>query len=70
MIRDLEAVTGKQLDLKVLNLPGEVSRLSLKDENSLGFEYTDWLPALRRTAESYGADRAAEAQPRPEPADN
>ena len=53
VIRDLETVTARKLDLKVLNQPGEVSRLSLKDENSLEYGYTDWLPALERTARWY-----------------
>jgi len=41
------------LNVKVLNLPGEVSRLSLRDENFLEYKYTDWLPALDRTARWY-----------------
>jgi nucleoside-diphosphate-sugar epimerase len=53
VIRDVEHVTGRELKLKVLNLPGEVSRLSLKDENCLNARYSDWLPALRRTAQWY-----------------
>ena len=53
VIRDLEAVTGRKLNLKVLNLAGEVSRLSIKDENYLNYTYTDWLPALERTAQWY-----------------
>jgi nucleoside-diphosphate-sugar epimerase len=53
VIRDVEAVTGKTLDLRVLELPGEVSRLSIRDENYLGAEYTEWLPALERTARWY-----------------
>jgi nucleoside-diphosphate-sugar epimerase len=53
VIRDVETVTGRRLNVKVLNLPGEVSRLSLRDENSLNYEYTDWLPALDRTARWY-----------------
>ncbi len=53
VIRDVETVTGRRLDVKVLNLPGEVSRLSLRDENFLDYEYTDWLPALERTARWY-----------------
>lgn len=53
VIRDVEAVTGRRLDVKVLNLPGEVSRLSLRDENFLDFKYTEWLPALDRTARWY-----------------
>jgi CDP-glucose 4,6-dehydratase len=50
VIRDVETVTGRRLNVKVLNLPGEVSRLSLRDENFLSYPYTDWLPALDRTA--------------------
>jgi CDP-glucose 4,6-dehydratase len=53
VIRDVETVTGKRMNVKVLNLPGEVSRLSLLDENSLQYAYTDWLPALERTARWY-----------------
>jgi len=53
VIRDVETVTGRRLNVKVLNLPGEVSRLSLRDENFLEYKYTDWLPALDRTARWY-----------------
>lgn len=53
VIRDVETVTGKRMNVKVLNLPGEVSRLSLVDENSLQYAYSDWLPALERTARWY-----------------
>jgi nucleoside-diphosphate-sugar epimerase len=53
VIRDVETVTGRPLDVKVLNLPGEVSRLSISDENFLNYPYTDWLPALDRTARWY-----------------
>ncbi len=53
VIRDVEAVSGRKINVKVLNLPGEVSRLSLKDENDFGFKYADWLPALERTARWY-----------------
>lgn len=53
VIRDVETVTGRPLNVKVLNLPGEVSRLSLRDENFLKYTYTDWLPALDRTARWY-----------------
>ena len=41
VIRDVETVTGRRLDVKALNLPGEVSRLSLRDENFLNYKYTD-----------------------------
>jgi nucleoside-diphosphate-sugar epimerase len=53
VIRDVETVTGRSLNVKVLNLPGEVSRLSLADDNFLRCRYTDWLPALDRTARWY-----------------
>lgn len=53
VVRDIETVTGRRLQVKVLNLPGEVSRLSLRDENFLTYQYTDWLPALDRTARWY-----------------
>jgi hypothetical protein len=39
--------------VKALSLPGEVSRLSISDENFLNYPYTDWLPALDRTARWY-----------------
>jgi len=55
VIRDVETVTGLSLNVKVLNLPGEVSRLSLRDEHFLTYTYTDWLPALDRTARWYHA---------------
>src|SRR5262249_50757942 len=32
VIRDLEAVTGRTLDLEMLDLPGEVSRLSIDND--------------------------------------
>lgn len=54
VIRDVETVTGRKVNVKVLNLPGEVSRLSIGDENFLGYIYTDWMPALERTAQWYG----------------
>ena len=53
MIRDVETVTGRPLKVKVLNLAGEVSRLSIRDENFLNWKYTDWLPALERTVRWY-----------------
>jgi nucleoside-diphosphate-sugar epimerase len=53
VIRDVEGVTGRSLNVRVLNLPGEVSRLSISDENYLNFPYTEWLPALSRTARWY-----------------
>ncbi len=53
VIRDVETVTGRRVNVKVLNLPGEVSRLSLRDENFLKYGYTNWLPALERTARWY-----------------
>jgi nucleoside-diphosphate-sugar epimerase len=53
VIRDVETVTGQRLNVKVLNLPGEVSRLSICDENWLNFPYTDWVPALERTVRWY-----------------
>jgi len=53
VIRDVETVTGRRLNVKVLNLPGEVSRLSISDENFLHYPYTAWLPALDRTARWY-----------------
>jgi CDP-glucose 4,6-dehydratase len=53
VIRDIEVVTGRKLNLKVLDQPGEVSRLSIKDDNYLNYAYTDWLPALERTARWY-----------------
>lgn len=53
VIRDIEMLTGRALNVKVLNLPGEVSRLSLRDENSLNYKYSDWLTALDRTVRWY-----------------
>jgi len=55
VIRDVEAVMGESLNVRVLNQPGEVSRLSISDENFLGYAYTDWLPALERTVRWYWA---------------
>jgi nucleoside-diphosphate-sugar epimerase len=53
VIRDVETVTGRRLNVKALSLPGEVSRLSISNENFLNYQYTDWLPALDRTARWY-----------------
>jgi CDP-glucose 4,6-dehydratase len=53
VIRDVETVTGQRLNVKVLNLPGEVSRLSIRNENFLDYKYSDWLPALDRTVRWY-----------------
>ncbi len=53
VICDVETVTGRRLDVKVLNLAGEVSRLSISDGNFLNYRYTDWLPALDRTVRWY-----------------
>jgi hypothetical protein len=39
----------------VLNQPGEVSHLSLRDENYLKSGYTDWMDGLRMTVEWYRA---------------
>ena len=53
VIRDVETVTGRRLNVKALSLPGEVSRLSISNENFLNYQYTDWLPALDQTARWY-----------------
>ena len=53
VIRDVETLTGRPLNVKVLNLPGEVSRLSLRDENCFAYKYSEWLPALERTVRWY-----------------
>jgi nucleoside-diphosphate-sugar epimerase len=57
VIRDITTILGRSVDVTVLNQPGEVSQLSLRDENWLGYRYTDWLPALGRTLEWYERNR-------------
>ena len=53
VIADLEALSGRKLSVKVINQSGETSHLSLKDQNGLGFAYTDWTVGLRATWNSY-----------------
>jgi len=53
VIRDVEAILDRSLDVEVLDQPGEVSRLSLADDNFLRCEYSPWLPSLRRTLDWY-----------------
>jgi nucleoside-diphosphate-sugar epimerase len=53
VVRDVEAIVGESLKVVVLNQPGEVSRLSLKDENCFNYRYTGWREALERTVRWY-----------------
>lgn len=53
VVRDVERITGESLKVDELNQPGEVSRLSLADENFLHYPYTDWLTALGQTVDWY-----------------
>lgn len=53
VVRDIERITGQSLKTVELNEPGEISRLSLKDENSLQYPYTPWMTALQQTIQWY-----------------
>ena len=53
VVRDVECITGQSLKTVELNEPGEISRLSLKDENSLQYPYTPWMTALGQTIQWY-----------------
>lgn len=53
VVRDVERITGEKLKTVELNEHGEISRLSLKDENSLHYPYTPWMTALGRTVQWY-----------------
>jgi len=53
VIADVEAILGTRIRVQVLNQPGESSTITLKDENALGYRYTDWLTGLAATVESY-----------------
>jgi dTDP-glucose 4,6-dehydratase len=53
VVRDIERVTGERLKTVELNEPGEVSRLSLKDENCFNYPYTPWMTGLARTVQWY-----------------
>lgn len=53
VVRDIGFITGQSLKIVELNEPGEISRLSLKDENCLNYPYTPWLTALGQTVEWY-----------------
>lgn len=53
VVRDIERITGQSMKIVELNEPGEISRLSLKDENCLRYPYTPWLTALGRTVQWY-----------------
>lgn len=53
VVRDVECITGQNLKVVELNEPGEISRLSLKDENCLHYPYTPWLTALGETVQWY-----------------
>lgn len=59
VVHDVEEILGRRLNVVARNEPGEVSRLSLADDNFLNYEYTDWLPALRRTVDWYRAGGTA-----------
>ncbi|HZB88724.1 MAG TPA: NAD(P)-dependent oxidoreductase [Terracidiphilus sp.] len=60
VIRDVENLMGERLEVKVLNQPGEVSTISLADENGLDFPYTAWLDALGQTLAWYRQHRPDE----------
>ena len=53
VVRDIEQITGQRLKTIELNEPGEISRLSLKDENSFHYPYTPWMSALSQTVQWY-----------------
>jgi nucleoside-diphosphate-sugar epimerase len=53
VVRDIEQITGQGLKVVEQNEPGEISRLSLKDENFLNYPYTPWLTALGETVQWY-----------------
>lgn len=53
VVRDIERITGQSLKTVELNEPGEVSRLSLKDENCFNYPYTPWMTALAHTVQWY-----------------
>lgn len=53
VIRDIEHINGERLKIVELNESGEISRLSLKDENCLHYPYTPWMTALGQTMRWY-----------------
>jgi dTDP-glucose 4,6-dehydratase len=53
VVRDVESITGESLKIVELNELGEISKLSLKDENCLNYPYTPWRTALGRTVQWY-----------------
>ena len=55
VIADVERIMGTALAVRVLNQASESSRISLRDENGLGYRYTDWTTGLGRTIAAYRA---------------
>lgn len=53
VIRDVEAIAGRSLNVVALNQPSESSRISLRDQNPLGYAYTGWRVGLERTFDFY-----------------
>jgi dTDP-D-glucose 4,6-dehydratase len=53
VVRDIESITGQSLRVVERNASGEISRLSLNDENFLKFPYTPWMKALGKTVQWY-----------------
>jgi len=58
VVKDVQTLAGKPLRVTALNQPGEVSHLSLADQNFLNYKYTDWMEGLRRTLEWYQSEDA------------
>jgi CDP-glucose 4,6-dehydratase len=56
VVRDVGTVAGKPVRVKVLNQPGEVSHLSLADQNFLNYKYSGWMEGLRRTLAWYRSE--------------
>jgi nucleoside-diphosphate-sugar epimerase len=55
VIADVQGLSGRAIEVTVLNQPNETSTISLKDENQFGYAYTDWLDGLARTFAFYSA---------------
>jgi len=53
VIADVERIMGVKIRVQVLNQPAESSRISLRDENAMNYEYTDWMTGLGRTIAFY-----------------
>jgi nucleoside-diphosphate-sugar epimerase len=62
VISDFNSMSGIELSVRELNQSSETNHLSLRDQNAMGFSYTDWLIGLKSSWDSY-RNRATDITP-------